>query len=54
MGLFDSLLVSVKGGQQLSKELGADIMASLTEKLGMSQGNAGDLMGMLSGLLQKR
>ena len=70
-------------GDQLSNVLGADIMATLAEKLGMTQGdaagqlsnilpglidkltphgeapagglgNAGDLMGMLGGLLQKR
>ncbi|MGB4115282.1 MAG: YidB family protein [Polaromonas sp.] len=70
-------------GDQLTNVLGADTMASLAEKLGMSQGdaagqlsnilpglidkltpngaapagglgNAGDLMGMLGGLLQKR
>lgn len=70
-------------GDQLTNVLGADTMAGLAEKLGMSQGdaagqlsnilpglidkltpngaapagglgNAGDLMGMLGGLLQKR
>ncbi len=70
-------------GEQLTDVLGADTMAGLAEKLGMSQGdaanqmsdilpglidkltphgaapagglgNAGDLMGMLGGLLQKR
>ncbi len=70
-------------GDQLTSVLGADTMATLGEKLGMSQGdaasqlsnilpglidkltphgeapagglgNAGDLMGMLGGLLQKR
>ena len=70
-------------GDQLSNVLGADTMAGLAEKLGMSQsdaagqlsnilpglidkltphgtapsgglGNAGDLMGMLGGLLQRR
>ena len=70
-------------GDQLTNVLGADTMANLAEKLGMSQGdaagqlsnilpglidkltptgaapagglgNAGDLMGMLGGLLQKR
>jgi uncharacterized protein YidB (DUF937 family) len=70
-------------GEQLTNVLGADTMAGLAEKLGMSQGdaagqlsnilpglidkltpngaapsgglgNAGDLMGMLGGLLQKR
>lgn len=69
-------------GDQLTNVLGADTMATLAEKLGMSQGdaagqlsnilpglidkltphgeapagglgNAGDLMGMLGGLLQK-
>ena len=70
-------------GEQLTDVLGADTMAGLAEKLGVSQddaaaqlsdilpglvdkltpqnqtpasglGNAGDLMGMLTGLLQKR
>ena len=70
-------------GEQLTNVLGADTMANLAEKLGMSQGdaagqlsnilpglidkltpngaapagglgNAGDLMGMLGGLLQRR
>lgn len=70
-------------GDQLTNVLGPDTMATLAEKLGMSQGdaagqlsnilpglidkltpngqapagglgNAGDLMGMLGGLLQKR
>ncbi len=70
-------------GDQLTDVLGADTMANLAEKLGMSQGdaagqlsnilpglidkltpsgtapagglgNAGDLMGMLGGLLQRR
>ena len=70
-------------GEQLTEVLGADTMAGLSEKLGVSQneaagqlsnilpglidkltpngsvphgglGNAGDLMGMLGGLLQKR
>ncbi|MBC7610387.1 MAG: DUF937 domain-containing protein [Polaromonas sp.] len=70
-------------GDQLSNVLGADTMAGLAEKLGMSQGdaagqlsnilpglidkltpngaapagglgNAGDLMGLLGSLLQKR